>query len=308
MAVDGAKREVAAGIAAPARIRRRWKQTNKTGLLVLPATAIFVFFFLVPVGLLFAIAFNPAKLGVFRIQWALTLANFTRFFSDGLYYDALVRVTFLGIGVGALALVLGYPLAFVIARTRHPGRNTALMILVLASMQLDVVIRVYGLMITLGDNGLINNTLERFGVISDPLGLMYNTMGVVIGLVQFTLPFMILSLVGIVRSIDPSLEEAARSLGAGRWKTFFTIILPLSAPGILAGFVLAFALVTSSYVIPVLMGGWKVVVPAQHIYQQIAELGNWQFGATVSALLFAIGLVAVYVYNRLASRYVGGMI
>jgi putative spermidine/putrescine transport system permease protein len=121
------------------------------------------------------------------------------------------------------------------------------------------------------------------------------------------LPFMILSLVGIIRSIDPSIEEAARSLGASRWRTFFSITVPLSLPGILAGFILVFALAISSYVVPVLMGGWKVVVMPMHIYQQIAEMGGWQFGAAIAVILFIVSLIAVYLYNRLMSRYVGGM-
>jgi putative spermidine/putrescine transport system permease protein len=286
----------------------RWKLLNKTTLLILPSTAIFIVFFVIPVFLLFAIAFNPSKVGFIKWQPNFALENFVRFFSEELYYGALVRSVALGMGVGVLALILGYPLAYVIAKTRDSGRNTFLMILVLVSMQLDIVIRIYGLMITLGDTGLINSFLARYGFISEPLPLMYNTFGVVVGLVQFTLPFMILSLVGIIRSIDPFLEEAARSLGASRWRAFFSITFPLSLPGVLAGFVLVFALAISSYVVPVLMGGWKVVVLPMHIYQQIAELGYWQFGSAVAVLLFGVSLVAVYIYNRLVSRYVGGMV
>jgi putative spermidine/putrescine transport system permease protein len=308
MTVRQLEREPPLRPALKARLLKSWKRKNETALLILPAALVFVAFFLVPVVLLLAIAFNPSIPGLIDLQSTFTLENFQRFFSFALYYGSLLRVIVLGVIVAALAFVLGYPLAFVIARTRHPWRNAVLMILVLVSLQLDIVIRVYGLMITLGDNGLVNDFLRHFGLITDPLPLMYNGFGVVVGLLQFTLPFMVLSLIGIIRSIDPSLEEAARSLGASRWKAFFTIILPLSVPGILAGFVLVFALVISSYVVPVLMGGWRVVVPSMHIYQQIAELGNWQFGAAAATLLFAISLVAVYVYNRLAARYVGGMI
>jgi putative spermidine/putrescine transport system permease protein len=266
----------------------------------------FILFFLVPLSLLFAIGFNRSQIGVLDLPPPFSLENFARVFSDSIYFGSLVRVVVLGLGVGLITLVLGYPLAFAIARTKHPGRNTVLMILVLASMQLDVIIRVYGLMITLGDRGLINGLLQDLGVISSPLPLMYNTLGVVVGLVQFTLPFMILSLVGIIRGIDPSLEEAARSLGASRWRGLLAVTFPLSVPGVLAGLVLVFGLTISSYAVPVLMGGWKVSVPSMHIYQQIAELGNWQFGAAIASLLFVTSLAAVYVYNRLAARYVSG--
>jgi putative spermidine/putrescine transport system permease protein len=135
---------------------------------------------------------------------------------------------------------------------------------------------------------------------------MYNFTGVVIGLVQFTLPLMVLSLIGVIRSINPSLEEAARSLGATRRAAFWRIIVPLSMPGILAGSLLVFAISISSYVVPALMGGWKVIVMPIHIYQQIAELGKWQFGAAIAVVLFATSLVAVVVYQRYAAVTAGG--
>jgi putative spermidine/putrescine transport system permease protein len=187
-----------------------------------------------------------------------------------------------------------------------PSRATLLMILVLSSMQLDMVIRMYGLMVLLGDNGLINGFLLRVGAITAPLPLMYNVFGVIVGLVQITLPFMVLSLIGIIKAIHPSLEEAARSLGASRWQAFVTIVLPLSMPGILAGTLLVFALSISSYVVPALMGGWKVMVLPIHIYQQIAEVGRWQFGAAIAVVLFVTSIAAVAVYHQAAVRTSGG--
>ncbi|MBB5753958.1 ABC transporter permease [Prosthecomicrobium pneumaticum] len=274
--------------------------------LVLPAFLFFLAFFVVPVLSLLAISFNKTVPGVVTLTDAFTLDNFVRIFTRPLYYEAILRSIGLGVVVAAVALVLGYPLAFLIAKTEHPGRNTALMILVLASMQLDMVIRMYGLMVLMGDTGLINSALIGLHLIDEPLPLMYNAFGVVVGLVQVTLPFMVLSLVGIIRAIHPSLEEAARSLGASRGEAFRRVVLPLSMPGILAGSLLVFALSISSYVVPALMGGWKVVVLPIHIYQQIAEAGRWQFGAAVAAILFLTSLVAVFVYHRAAVLTSGG--
>ena len=117
---------------------------------------------------------------------------------------------------------------------------------------------------------------------------------------------MVLSLIGIIRSIHPSLEEAARSLGATRNVAFWKIIFPLSMPGILAGSLLVFAISISSYVVPALMGGWKVVVMPIHIYQQIAEMGKWQFGAAIAVVLFATSVIAVVIYQRYAAVTAGG--
>jgi putative spermidine/putrescine transport system permease protein len=275
-------------------------------LLALPATLFFLTFFIMPVFSLLAIALDRAVAGVVTFQGDFVLTNFQRIFNRPAYYMAAVRSVTISASVALICVVLGYPLAYLVAKTKNAARNTFLMILVLAAMQLDMVIRLYGMMVLLGDRGIINATLEAIGLISSPLPLMYNTFGVVTGLVQFTLPFMVLSLIGIIRGIDPSLEEAARSLGASRGQTFAKITLPLSMPGILAGTLLVFALSISSYVVPALMGGWKVVVLPIHIYQQVAEVGNWQLGAALASLLFALSLIAVGIYQRLARRATGG--
>lgn len=280
---------------------------NRLIWLVLPALAFFLIFFVIPTVSLFLISLDKSVAGIVDVQWNFTLKNYVRFFGRSLYYEAALRSIGLAALVSVCTLALGYPLAYFIAKTKHPGRNTFYMILVLCAMQLDMVIRLFGLMVLMGDNGLINGLLRYAGAIGDkPLPLMYNFFGVVVGLVQFTLPFMVLSLIGIIRGIHPSLEEAARSLGANRWTTFWRITFPLSMPGILAGTLLVFAISISSYVVPALMGGWKVVVMPIHIYQQIAEMGKWQFGATIAVVLFFTSMVAVYVYQRFAARTAGG--
>ncbi len=279
---------------------------NRLFWLVLPAFVFFLIFFVIPTVSLFLISFDKSVAGVVDVQWDFTLKNYIRFFNRSLYYEAALRSIGLAAIVSACTLALGYPLAYFIAKTKNPGRNTFYMILVLSAMQLDMVIRLFGLMVLMGDNGIINGILQDVGAISEPLPLMYNFFGAVVGLVQFTLPFMVLSLIGIIRGINPSVEEAARSLGASRWTTFWRITFPLSMPGILAGTLLVFAISISSYVVPALMGGWKVIVMPLHIYQQIAEMGKWQFGATIAVVLFVTSVVAVYVYQRFAARTAGG--
>lgn len=290
------------------RVARLVPGGNRTTLLVLPAAAIFTIFFIVPVVMLLAIAFNPSEVGVVNFSFHhLTLATFQRFFKRPLYWQALIRSLELSALTAAIALVLGYPLSYFVAKERRPGRANLYMILILSSMQLDLIIRMYGLMILMGDNGLINDTLKKWGVISSPLPLMYNRSGVVVGMVQLALPFMILSLIGVIQGIDPSLEEAAQSLGASRWHTFFTITFPMSMPGVLSGSLLVFAIAVGSYAVPVLMGGWRVIVTPMHIYQQVSEVGNWRFGAAIACLLFGVSLAVVFVYHRYTQKYVGGL-
>ncbi|WP_238547659.1 ABC transporter permease [Meridianimarinicoccus roseus] len=285
-----------------AQARMKW-------LLVVPLLAFFVVFFVIPVGLLFATSLNPQAIGQVAVTADLTLDNYLRFFSRSNYLLAAGRSVILGVIVAAITVVVAYPMAYVIAKTEHPGRNTFLLILVLAAMQLDMVIRLYGMMVILGDEGLINQMLRGLGLIGaeSSVQLMYNFMGVVMGLVQFALPFMILTLVGVIRGIDPSLEEAARSLGASRRRAFLRVTLPMSMPGILSGSLLVFALSISSYIVPALMGGFRVGVLPIHIFQQVAEGARFQFGATIAVILFVLSALAVAIYLRLGRRHSGGL-
>lgn len=290
--------------ASPLRLTR----VDKRVLLIIPVVTFVAVFFVIPVGTLFAIAFNPSQLGVIGIQQSVTLDNFVKVFTTPLYYNAVIHSLLFGISVALLTLLLGYPLAYVVAKTENPTHKTLFLILILIPMQLDMVVRLYGLITILGDNGLINATLVKYGILNDPLPLMYNAFGTILGLGQYTLPFMVLSLYGIIENIDPSLEESARGLGANRLKTFTKITLPLSTPGILTGTLLVFALSISSYVVPVIMGGWTVAVMPMHIYQQISEMGYWQFGSALAVVLFVISLTTIFLYYRFLQRYLRGLL
>lgn len=292
-------------LARPAR-RRRALPAGRLWWLVVPMAIFFAVFFVLPVLSMFAISLDNPVAGSVVAHGDFSFRNFARFFRHAQYTDAIYRTVGISVVTALAAALLGYPLAYLIAKTEHPGWNTFLMILVLASMQLDGVIRLYGMMVLLGDNGLINGTLLRWHAISHALPLMYNVFGVIVGDVQITLPFMVLSLIGIIRAIPTSLEEAARSLGATRWATFRSVTLPLSMPGILAGTLLVFALASSTYVVPALMGGWKVVVLPIHIYEQVSNGAHWQFGAAIAVILFLVNIAAIFVYQAVAARTAGG--
>jgi len=282
---------------------------GRTVLLAAPGTIFFIVFFVVPLASLFLLSLDKPSLGNASVQWMFDFRNFERFFGRAIYYEAALRSAGLAALVSLIALILGYPLAFLIAKTTNVRRNTTLMILVLSAMQLDMVIRLFGLMVLMGDVGLINGFFRWSGLIGDqPLPLMYNFAGVVVGLVQFSLPFMVLSLVGVIQGIKPALEEAARSLGATRSQTFWKVTIPMSMPGILAGLLLVFAISFSSYVVPTLMGGWTVVVLPIHIFQQVVELGKWQFGAAIAVVMFAISFIVMMIYQRAAVRASGGRV
>ena len=274
-------------------------------IILAPATIFFLIVFLIPILALLFLSFNPSLKGAIVFQDTFTLENYVRFFSRSTYTNSFLNSIELGILTSLISLVMSYPLAYLIAKTKHPTWNNILMILILVPLQIDQMVRAYGLMTILGDNGVINATLIEQGAISKSLPLMYNFLGVVIGLTQITIPFMVLSLIGIIRRIDPFFEEAAQNLGANRFKTFIHIIFPLSMPGIFAGTLLVFAISISNFVIPVMLGGSNYYVISMWVYKIINETNNWQFAAAVSSILLIISVIIVYFYNRVLDRYYG---
>lgn len=280
----------------------RMPRENRTVVLALPVLAFFTFFFIVPIFTLLALAFNPKELGSIAIKPVLTLENFKLFFSYPVYRQSLINSLWLTSVATAICLLIGYPVAYMIARTASKRVQAFLVILVFSSMQIDLTVRIFGYLTILGDNGLINGSLIRAGVISRPLPLMYNSFGVIVGLVNLSLPFLILPLVGIIESISPDLLNVARLLGCNRWKGFMKVELPLSVPGIITGVLFAFAISMSSYLIPVLLGGWGRAVLPVYVYQQISNQGLWQRGAAFAIVLLLTNLMVVFALIRYYSR------
>jgi len=169
---------------------------------------------------------------------------------------------------------------------------------VLAPMLTGIVVRTFAWMALLSDKGVINQTLISLGIVTQPLKLMYNETGIVIGLVHIYVPFMVLTLTGVIGRIDECLEQAAENLGASPSRAFLEVTLPLSLPGILAGSLLVFALSISAYVTPILLGGFQIMTLPILIYQQISANFNVGFAAALGIVLLLISLLLVIAYNR----------
>jgi len=228
-----------------------------------------------------------------------TAGNYLNALSDWLYMGTLARSVLIAAGTTFLCLVIGYPVAYHLARTnaRYKG---LLFAAVLSPLLVGVVIRSYGWIIILANNGIVNQTLAGFGF--PPMRLMYNHFGVMVALVHVFLPFMILPLTGAIQSIDPSLESAARSLGASRRQVFARIVLPLSMPGIQSGTILVFVLAMSAYVTPMLLGGGSVQTMATLVVQQLVDAFLWPVGAALALILSVTGGIAVFLYARFTGR------
>ncbi|MBW1995595.1 MAG: ABC transporter permease, partial [Deltaproteobacteria bacterium] len=226
---------------------------------------------------------------------------------DIFYFDVLWVTLRIGFYTAVFSLLIGYPLAFQMARTRSKTIRTMMLMAVLSPMLVGIVVRTYAWMTILSDQGVINATLKKWGWLSQPIHLMYNEFGICLSLVHILTPFLVLTLIGVIGRIDLSLEEAARNLGAGKVRTFFEVTLPLSMPGIMGGSLLVFALAISAYVTPILMGGFSVITLPILIYQQISGIFNFGFGAALGLILLLVSLVIVILYHRAMSRFTRGV-
>jgi putative spermidine/putrescine transport system permease protein len=274
-------------------------------LLLLPCILILLGFFVVPYVNMVTMSFRvPSTSKPYEVGF--TLANYIKALTDTYYLGVLWDTVWFGVLTTVVCLLLGYPVAYHLARTKFRYKGL-LYAGVLSPLLVGVVIRTYSWMIILADGGLINDALHKLGLISHPVRLMYNYFGVSVGLVHVFLPFMVLPILGTIQGIDPALDNAARSLGASKMRTFFRIVLPLSLPGIQSGTILVFLLTISSYIIPILLGGLKVMIMPTLVVQQVLGAFLWPFGAALALIMTAVAVVILYLYVSVTSRMMKGL-
>lgn len=265
-------------------------------LLLLPAVMVLMVFFVVPLADLFVLSLQhyvPGK----GVAETFTVENYTRFLTDSYYLGVLLETLWLGVVVTALTLVLGYPLAYFLARTVSP-RKGIWIALIIFPLFTNIVVRSFSWIILLGNRGLLNNFLRELQLIDQPLRLMFNFTGVVIGLTHIFLPFMVITLTSVLQNIELDYEEAAQVLGANRFRTFWLITLPLSLPGIVAGSLLVFLLTITAFVTPRLLGGVTFKVMSNLIFQEFMSTFNWPFGAAMAFILLVVTLIIIFLYLR----------
>jgi len=266
-----------------------------TVLCLIPLLVLLLAFFVLPFGVMLYQSFFLSLLQA-PAGSPPTLANYAKVFGDFFYLRVLLQTLALGVAVTALTLVLGYPVAYFLARAAARSRRL-LILLVIAPLVVSIVIRSYGWMVLLGRAGTVNTVLQALGLIDKPLPLMYNWFGVVIALTQVLLPFMILTLASVIEGIPESLEDTAAVLGAGWWQRFRHVVLPLSMEGVGAGITLVLMLTIGSFVSVLLLGGSDTLILPLLIYQQVILLNN-NFAAALGMLLLAISVMLLYVQAR----------
>jgi len=270
------------------------------GALLGPATAAVVLGLLVPLAILFRYSFNRFVPGRFMVE-ALTVENYVKFFTDPYYVAILVRTLRVSAVCMIVCLVMGFPLAYALARTQSRWKSAFVMLVVLP-LFVGNAVRAAGWMVMFGSRGLLNTLLGLVGLIDRPLQLMYTEAAVIVGITAVNLPFMVLTLESVIEGIDPAIEEAAASLGARPLQVFRRVILPLAMPGVLAGTILVFILGMNAYATPILLGGPRFQMMGPLVYNQFAGLNNWPFGAALSFVLMTATLTLSAFSNLLVQR------
>lgn len=259
-------------------------------MLIMPALAIMIIFYIFPVLGIWQISFTEPETGV---------ANYARMMESSAVRTSFL-ITFRVAAITTIGcLILGYIVAYAISN--FASRLTPLMLaLVILPFWVSVLIRSFSWIVLLGRSGLVNDTLRDAGLIETPIRLMHNELGVLIAMIHVMLPFAILPMLTNMRGISDAYVKAARGLGAGEWTAFWHVYFPQTLPGVLSGALLVFVLALGFYITPALLGGGRVLMISEYITYQIQEFLNWGLGSALSvALLVATALVLV-----IASRFV----
>jgi putative spermidine/putrescine transport system permease protein len=229
-------------------------------------------------------------------QWG-ALANWQKMF-DAFGLGVLADTLWLGVQVTLLCLVLGYAVAW--TYLRMPGRlQTLVIFIVMLPLLTSVVVRTFAWIVILGRQGIVNTALLEFGLIESPLRLLYTRTGLVIALANVQLPLMVLPLINALQRIDPNLADASAVLGAGEWRTFFRVTLPLSLPGVIAGSLLTFSAAITAFISQSLIGGGQMLFMPMYLYQQASSLSNFPFAAVISVTFLVAVLLCVAAFNAL---------
>ncbi|NLG88713.1 MAG: ABC transporter permease [Clostridiaceae bacterium] len=266
---------------------------NRAKLLAYPYIVWMAIFIVIPLLLVFFYSitsgniYEPSSL-------SFTLEHYSKFF-DMLYLNVIWKSFRLAIISTVLCLVLGYPVAYIISKSKQKHRSLLLLFFLLP-IWMNFLLRTYAWMAILSPNGFLNKALEFFGL--PPIEIMPGQTAVVLGMIYNFLPFMVLPIYTVLSKIDKNVLEAAADLGANSFITFIKIILPLSVPGIVTGITMVFMPAVSTFVISRLLGGGKELLIGNLIEQQFTIYRDWHFGSALSIILMIMILVSMAIMSK----------
>ena len=258
-----------------------------------PYIAWIIAIIVVPMLLIVLYAFTTSGNSVLTFQF--TLDNFARFVTDKVFMDVLLRSLYIALVTTLICIVLGYPIAYVIAQ-RGSRSNTILILLITMPTWVNMLVRTYAWMGILQDEGILNTILSWFGI--GPVSMIHTSFAVILGMVYNFIPFMILQIHTSLAKMDKSLLEAANDLGATPVQAFLRVTLPLSLPGVISGITLVFLPAVSSFFIPKLLGGGQYVLVGNIIESQFLTSGDWNFGSAISLIMAVIIMISMWLTRK----------
>jgi putative spermidine/putrescine transport system permease protein len=275
-------------------------QRSAPFLLTGPALLVFLGLVIIPLGMTVLLSFYDW--GQYKgIVPEFTLKNWIEVFSDSYFLEIFLRTFRIAILVTLASILIGVPEAYILNRM-SPAWRSAFLLVIIGPLLVSVVARTLGWALLLGSTGLVNQGLIALGLIKTPLEFMFTETGVVIALIHVLIPFMILAVWASLQRLDPQIENAALSLGAGRLTIWRRVILPQIVPGILSGSIIVFALAASAFASPAIIGGRRLKVAATLAYDEFLNTLNWPLGAAVATLLLVALVLITVGSNRLVER------
>lgn len=265
----------------PARANRRAPRSARLALAI-PAVLFLLAFMVVPMALLVVISFQDAGASAFTVE------RYANLLTSPTYLTDIVVTLGVALLTTALVLLLAYPAASLLVNAKRKWVRTLLYVVLVSPLLTSVVVRSFAWVVMLSQNGLVNQLLETFGIIDEPLTLLWNMGAVVLAYVQVLLPFAVLPLTTSLGEVRPQLRQASMSLGAGRARSFFSVVLPLTIPGAVNGGVIVFSLTAGSYITPLLIGGGTQPILPLAIYQQAIQISDLNMAAAMAVVLLVL--------------------
>lgn len=261
-------------------------------MMMLPGLTIMALFVLSYCSFI-SISFHNVVAGKMAVSSALTLDNYRRFWGDPLYHHYILDTLSLSAQMTLGSLILAYPLAYCLVRSSSARIRHLILLSLIIPFLSGGITRVYAWMVMLGNAGVVNSSIIALGLTSQPLHFIYCRFGVVTGLIHFLLPFTALSLLGPIRNVPRVLEEGAVNLGASKFQVFIKIVLPLTVPGIVDAVSLTYAIALSSFLFPMLLGGGRVNMMANIIYDSVFVSYDIPFGAALATIFLIISIIVI---------------
>ncbi|WP_375173059.1 ABC transporter permease [Pseudooceanicola sp.] len=250
----------------------------------------------------FGIGFVSLREKISWNEYSFGLKNYADFLGEPVYRNTLLRTAWMSIFVTILALIIGFPIAYYIAKIARERSRAALFLMCLIPLWVSDLVRAYGWIVLLRETGVISTTLVKWGIINQPIEMLYNDITVVIGLVYTVILFMIVPLVSTLQGMDDALLEAGYNLGGSRLTVLRRIIVPYAMPGIVSGCIITFMLTAGSYLTPILLGGKNSSWFTEQIYNQFITRYNWESGSAFGVALLVFTSFVVWAGLRLTGQ------